>query len=176
MSENKAIAGPILAFVGGLVILIYGAAEVYLAGLASSNINLNGLPVFDVQGLSIAGWLGVLFGFIIMGLAGALAANLEYHIGLGVVIIFFSILSLISVGGGDSVGFLLGVLGGTAGIVYGPEASPPYVPPVRATPPTRSEGLPQPSNPPSSARHLCVKCGNVCSDVFTICPTCGNPF
>jgi hypothetical protein len=181
VSENKQIAGPILGLVGGLVILIYGAVEVYLAEVVSSIANLNGLPVLDIGGVIIAGILGIVFGLVVMVFSAVIAFYPEYHGGLGALMILFSIFSLVSVGGGNGIGFLLAVLGGTCCIVFGP-GEPPRSPsaPRRSSAPSP---VPEPPlSPPPVADALgrtqkaCANCGKVSNIAFTVCPSCGQKF
>jgi len=121
MSEDKQLAGPVLAAVGGLVILMYAAYELYIAANVSSVSSLNGFPVTDIGNVMITGWLGVVFGLVIIFLSIVLVANPANHTACGAAIISLAILSLVSLGGGNGVGFLLAVLGGTCGIVFGPD-------------------------------------------------------
>jgi len=180
VSENKQIAGPILAFVGGLVILIYGAVEVYIGEVASSIGNLNGLPVLNIGGVIIGGTLGIVFGLVIMASSVAVPSYPDSNLGLGVLIILFSIFSLVSVGGGSGVGFLLGVLGGTCCIVFGPEEpvrSPPTPPTPSASPPAPKPPAPSPTaDPLGRTQHACPRCGKISLIAFTVCPFCGHRF
>jgi len=181
MSDNKEVVGPILGFVGGLTILIYGAFEVYLAEVASTISTLNGLPVLDVGGVVIAGILGIVFGLFIMVFSAVAGSYLEYGVGFGILVIVFSLLSLLSVGGGNGVGFLLGVLGGTFCIAFADEGYPSYEP-ARATP---SEIVPTPVLPSSSPataaaegrlHRACLRCGKLSPITATVCPACGQKF
>lgn len=181
MSEDKQIAGPILGLVGGLVILIYGAVEVYIAEVVSSIATLGGLPVLNIGGVLIAGTLGIVFGLFIMVFSVVIAMFPDYHGGLGALIILFSIFSLVSVGGGNGIGFLLAVLGGTCCIVFGP-GGPPRSPstPQRSSAP--SPAPEPPASPPMVAdalgrtQHACAKCGKVSSIASPVCPSCGQKF
>lgn len=66
-------------------------------------------------------------------------ANPRMHVGAGVIVLLFSIFSLI-IGGGFIIGFILGLVGGILGIVWKPPApmapgmAPPMMPP--SMPPT----------------------------------------
>jgi len=179
VSDRKEIAGPILAFVGGLVILIYGVVEIYLAVVVATVTSLNGLPVVDVGGVLVAGVLGIVFGLLIMAFALATASYSEYSTGFGVLIILFSLCSLVSVGGGNGVGFLLAVLGGTSCIVFAPEDPIWALSSSRASAGTSADALP-PAPPPSSAdafgRTLrgCPRCGEINPIANDVCSGCGQ--
>jgi hypothetical protein len=130
VSENKAAIAPVLGVVGGLVISIYGAYEASLGLSIQSLSNTTGFPVNSSVGIIVeAGWAGVVLGILMMAAAIGIAAAPISHSGLGVLLIVLSIMSLFcvlslgSLGGGDAIGFLLGVLGGTAGIVVGPPSA-----------------------------------------------------
>jgi hypothetical protein len=123
--EDKQIAGPILAAVGGLVIVIYAAAEIYIGTFVTSVSSLNGFPVTDIGGLLLAGWFGVFVGLAIVVLSVVVVGTPVEHGRVGALIIFFAFLSLVSVGGGNGIGFLLSVLGGTCSIVFGPDRPAP---------------------------------------------------
>jgi hypothetical protein len=181
VSDSKEMAGPILGFVGGLVILIYGAVEVYLAEFVSSISSLNGLPVLDIGGVLIAGFVGIGLGLLIMVLSGLSVSYPEHSAGLGVLMILFSIFSLVSVGGGNGVGLLLGVLGGTCCIVFAPDEarwSPPRQ--QSSTTPSSASDLTTPSSPPVDAfgrtHQACPRCGTVSPITSTACPSCGQIF
>jgi predicted RNA-binding Zn-ribbon protein involved in translation (DUF1610 family) len=181
VSENKQIAGPILGVVGGLVILIYGAVEVYLAEVVSSIATLNGLPVLDIGGAIIAGILGIVLGLFIMAFSVVAASSPDYHVGLGALIVLFAVFSLVSVGGGNSVGFLLAVLGGTCCIVFGPEEPPPSPPVLRASPAPSATAetavTPRPvADASGRTHHACPNCGAISLVAFTSCPSCGQKF
>jgi len=188
MSDNKAAAGPILGFAGGLVILAYGAYELYLAETVQSLANLAGFPVNgSLLGFIYGGEAGIILGIFLIIASITLAAAPDYHFSLGVLIIALSLLSLVSLGGGDGFGLLLGVLGGTCAIVFGPEGPPAKE--VRL----RSEFLPRtqtnadvpgsepvPFVPPAPRLSVtarphrgCPSCGKVIPAAFTTCPNCG---
>jgi hypothetical protein len=123
MAENKAAAGPILGFVGGLVILSYGAYELYLGLTLQSLVNQTGLPPGStLNGLIDGGTAGILLGSVVIIASIALALVVDYPTarGLGVAMVALSVLSLVSWQGGNGVGLVLGVLGGTSAIIFGP--------------------------------------------------------
>lgn len=131
--ENKLVAGPILALVGGLLILVYGAYEWYVGATVQSLGSLAGLPVTSVHGVVDAGIVGVGLGLLIMVFAVLHLFMPELHSFWGAGMILFAVVSIVSLGGVVGAGLLLAVLGGTACIVYGP------VEPDLSDPPTGPE-------------------------------------
>jgi Family of unknown function (DUF6114) len=162
VSAERTLAGPILGFVGGFVILVYGAVEAYAGETYGSSFLLD------------AGVAGIVLGLFVMVFAVLLAVYPEAHVVLGSFVIVFSIFSLVSVGGGNGVGFLLAVLGGTFGIVFGPEATPSTNYPARSSP------VPFGANPTASVSDHplrgCVACGKSSPATLTVCPYCGSKF
>src|SRR5208282_472754 len=72
-------------------------------------------------------------GILVISFSIGLVIAPHYHTFLGGLMILGSITSLVSVGGGGGAGLILGVLGGTCAVVFGPE-DPAYTeprPPVR---------------------------------------------
>ena len=189
VSENKLAAGPVLGTVGGFVTFAVGVFEIYLGVQLPTDISVNG---FAASTAFIAGGaFGVLLGLGMMIVAVILWLLPERHLGLGAALIVLSILSLVSLEGGLGLGFLLGVLGGTCGIVFGPG------PPVERDPnagvyyrtplsdedalETRSvvrEGGAVPPFVDAQGRthRACPGCGRVSPIAFTICPQCGRSF
>jgi hypothetical protein len=194
--ENKGALGPLLGFAGGFVILVYGLYELSIGDSLQSLLNVTGFPVnSSVSGLIDAGWLGVILGILILLAAIATAIVPFYHSSLGALMILLSLLSLLcvlslgSLGAGDSVGFLLVVLGGTFSVVVGPEMaslegaplpidpSQSWVPAAQSapTPPEPPMGAGSPGAPGRTSRG-CLKCGKVVPVAFTSCPSCGYTF
>lgn len=186
-TENKLAAGPILGAVGGFLVLVTGAFEIWL-GLGGS-VTVNG---FAVSGAFVTGGaLGVVAGMFMMLVAGLLWAYPESHVALGGALIVLSLISLLSLEGGFGFGFLLGVLGGTCGVVFGPGqpgaragydapeaggwvahepvATFPSVPSRTGTPPPVMDAN-------GRTHHACPQCGHVSPIAFTLCPQCGRPF
>lgn len=174
MAEDKLVFGSILGFVGGLVILVYGAYEIYVAVTAQ-------LPTVVVD----AGIAGVVLGLLVMIVSALLASSPDFRVLLGVLIILFALISLVSLGGGDGVGFLLAVIGGACGIAFGDseQLGPPYRAPPLSTAasdtaiPVKRPGVA--SIPPESQLALwkgCLQCGKVCPVDSPTCPNCGHTF
>jgi hypothetical protein len=166
-SENKLAAGPILGFVGGFVVLVYGTYEAYLGSISPPIASLGGIPVSNIAGVTDAGVAGIVLGVLMMALAVLLWERPGAHVGVGLLMILFSVLSLVSVGGGDGVGLILGVLGGTSGVVYGPGRRSP----ARGTDSNQS---PSPPTGPVGGAHLvaCHACGHLTPVASAECPEC----
>lgn len=112
-SDDRPLAGFILALIGGILILVDGVIVAALGGTASAlGIAGGGLLV----GL---GALGAFLGFLVLVLAIVLFVAPDYHLPVGVAILVFSLLSLLS-GGGFILGLVLGVVGGILGIIFSP--------------------------------------------------------
>jgi hypothetical protein len=95
------IAG-VLVVLNGLLLLMVGATL--------------GIAMFD-GGLAF-GPIGVLLGAIIIYAAVHLNAQPTEHMGWGAAIIVLSVVSLVLVGGGFILGFILGLIGGILAIAW----------------------------------------------------------
>jgi hypothetical protein len=99
----------------------------YLTLVAGALVIINGLVFMGIRsGLGISafgggfalGLVGVLLGIILLYSAVKLNANPSEHVAWGAVIILFSVVSLILVGGGFILGFILGLVGGILAIAW----------------------------------------------------------
>ncbi len=177
LEENKLAAGPILGFVGGFVIFVYGAYEIYVGATVESLASLNGLPVGGLWAVVTAGFVGSVMGILVMGFSIGLLMAPDYHTVLGGLMILASVTSLVSVGGGAGVGLILGVLGGTCAIVFGPE-DPSYSEP---RPPVRDSAGNMPFSPQEPPKvddpllRACHSCEEEIPIEATVCPKCGFP-
>jgi len=183
VTDDKAIAGPILSFVGGLVILIVGAAEAYVGQAVGAAASMAGLP--NTGSAADIVWIGIVggfCGFVIMVLAIIANLSTDFRGPLGALILLFSLFSLVSSIG---VGFLLAVLGGTATIAFGPDdptdrTPPPMLPapyPVGASriaaPPVAS--VPEPVADSEGRTHrACPFCGSINAIQAAVCHQCGR--
>lgn len=113
------LIGAILMIVEGIFLTVVGSAA-GTAGFASAATLLGDL-----------GFLGGLFGFIVLLLAIALFRNPYSHVGYGIAILILSLLSLFG-GGGFILGLILGMVGGIMAIIFSPEQDdlPPSLAPV----------------------------------------------
>jgi hypothetical protein len=102
-----ALAGGIIIILAGLEVLIIGAALTFFVG--------------GVGG--IFGLFGAVCGFLIMVFAFMLRSAPDQHVGLGIAIIVFSLLSWFGSFGGFAIGFLLALVGGILAIIWRPSAA-----------------------------------------------------
>ena len=190
MADDRRAAGPILGSVGGFVILVYGAYELYLATAAASVLAPSGLAP-GLLAVAAGGVAGVVLGSLVLLCSALVWWAPDWHALLGFLVILFSVLSLASLGGGEGVGLLLGVIGGTCSIVFGPEDEPyaprtgpgsssPYEVP-RESPPEAfgaagdlSRGA-SPQAPSVATYRGCAQCGSVAPGDAGFCPQCGRP-
>lgn len=147
---EKPTAAFVLSLIGGIFILLWGLA-ITAIGVAAQNESF-GLVGGDAVGIgaieAVLGLLVIIFGILLFVMP-------EHHVALGVLVLLFSIFSLIGLGG-LFIGFILGLVGGILGIVHKPSPSSPaivYVHPQR----------------------ICVKCGRAVAPEVKFCPHCGNP-
>lgn len=147
--EDRPLGAVIVSIVAGLFILIDGAVVWSVGGAVASVSPVGGAVV---SGL---GAIGFLLGFLILLLAIGAHRRPEHHTLLGVLIIVFSLVSLIS-GGGFLLGLILGLVGGIWLLVFEPddEADHPAFGPAART---------------------CRNCGRTTTGRDPYCPSCGSP-
>ena len=104
--DEKHVAAFVLSLIGGLFILINGLLVAIVGTFA--------LAFFGAGVLWII--LGLVFGFGTLLGAVMLNSNPREHVTWGVVIIVFSVLSLV-IGGGFVIGMILGLIGGVLALV-----------------------------------------------------------
>lgn len=115
MSDDEPVptAALIVSLLAATLVLLDGAA-LLLAGGALSTAGF-----YDAAGLaSLLGVAGLLFGFVLLGLAIQLYREPMSSGWCGVGILVVSLLALVS-GGGFFLGTVLGVIGGILAIVFG---------------------------------------------------------
>jgi len=135
MSE-KPTAAFVLSLIGGLIILL--VAIVIMAVMSAIGGMLIGVGA-DPNVALIYGAVGVIFALIVIVGAVMLFVKPQQHVAWGVIVLLFSLFSIISTGG-LFIGLILGLVGGILGIVWKPPApmapgmAPPMMPP--SMPPT----------------------------------------
>ena len=139
MSEEKPTAAFVLSLVGGILILINGLVLAALGAILAL--------FFPAAGILLAA-LGLVFGIIVLLGAIMLWTQPGQHKTWSIVVLVFSILSLV-IGGGFIIGFILGLIGGILGIVW---------------------------KPSMAAARTCTRCGRQVSLEYNVCPHCGNVF
>lgn len=170
MPDDREIAGPILSLVGGVAILFLGGVQLYV-GESTNFVWLAG-----------QGFVGALFGVIIIIVAIDGFLYRESQRALGVVAIALAFVTLVSSIG---VGFLLVALGGTCLIVFGPKKT--VVEEGALTEAATYDGRTiqplEPPRPPEAkpvgalrgrAHRLCPSCGFANPTQATLCPRCGT--
>jgi hypothetical protein len=106
-------AAPTVAYVLSLI----AGVLVVLNGLLLIGVEATlGIAVFG--GGLVFGIIGILLGVIIIYAAVRLNAQPVEHVSWGAVIIVFSAVSLVLVGGGFILGFILGLIGGILAIAW----------------------------------------------------------
>lgn len=136
MSE-KPTAAFALSLVGGILILIGGLAYAAIGAICGSMTGAILGPIVPqaaIMGAIIFIYmaLGVIFGIIVI--IGAVMINKAEPKSVrngSILVLVFSILSLVFSGGGFIIGFILGLVGGILGLVWKPstEAAPAPPPP-----------------------------------------------
>ena len=183
MPVRKPTAAFVLALIGGIFILLWGLVIVAI-GLAAQSESF-GLFGGDITTLgaveSTLGILVVIFGVLLFVMP-------DHHVVFGVLVLVFSIVSLVGLGG-LIIGFILGLIGGALGIAhkttpdvvvvnpYPPyyQQAPPLVPasPVYAQSPPGA--VPSPIPPLTQpAERYCPACGAGNSRASTFCGKCGK--
>jgi len=149
---------PILAFaltlMAGVLVLLEG---IFLTALSSVIGSAGQYAAGAILG--DAGAVGLIIGFILILLAVALFVYLDSHVGIGVLILIFSFLSIFG-GGGFYLGLILGIIGGIAAILFDPWL---YVGPAAS-----HDGF-------VSSRRTCPACGAAIPVQALACPQCGRP-
>jgi len=128
-TSEKPTAAFVLSLIAAIFILLNGALIAALGAIL--------FAFFPGFGILIAA-LGLVFGIVVLVGAILLWSKPGMHVGAGVLVLLFSIFSLI-IGGGFIIGFILGLIGGILGIVWKPPApmsgmAPPMMPPSMPPP------------------------------------------
>jgi hypothetical protein len=113
--EQKPTAAAVLSIIGGVFILLGGIAEIAVGSYVSSLSYVTGGGAIIGLGL-----LGVIMGLLILILGILLLSNPDSNVTYGVLIIVFSLISLLSFLGGFVIGFLLALIGGILALTWRP--------------------------------------------------------
>lgn len=127
MSE-KPTAAFVLSLIGGIFILLSGLVVAVVLGIFGGAISM--VPGMEFMGGAIAlfGLLGLIFGILVIVGAVMMNSGVQSKVKTGsVIVLVFSILSLVTVGGGFLIGFILGLIGSILGLTWKPATaqSPP---------------------------------------------------
>lgn len=127
MSE-KPTAAFVVSLIAGIFILLNG---IVIAAIGAV------LAVFMPGAGIVLAAVGLIFGIIVIIGAALMWMNPSMHVGAGVIVLLFSLFSIV-IGGGFIIGLILGIVGGILGIIYKPPAPmqagmmqqmPPSMPP-----------------------------------------------
>lgn len=127
---EKPTAAFVLSLIGGILILIGGISSAIIGAICGAMIS-SLEPVVPaatfIGGLIILSTIvGVIFGIIVI--VGAVMINKATPSSVrngSILVLVFSILSLIFSNGGFFLGFILGLIGGILGLVWKPSPPPP---------------------------------------------------
>lgn len=149
---QKPTASMVLGIIGGVFIIAAGVLEI-IVGTEDSSLTFG-----IVGGTYIAsGLLGLIVGILVLVFGILVYIQPQHHVVYGVLILVFSIISLVSFAGGFFIGFLLGLIGGILAIVHNPFPG---------------QMMAQPSGP--LVQRICPRCGRVIDPSVRFCPHCGN--
>jgi Family of unknown function (DUF6114) len=124
-TSEKPTAAFVLSLIAAIFILLNG---VFIAIIGA--IIFAFAPGFAI----VLAAIGLVFGIIVLVGAILLWTKPEMHKGAGILVLLFSIFSLV-IGGGFFIGFILGLVGGILAIVWkapapmAPGMAPPMMPP-----------------------------------------------
>ncbi len=127
MSERPTAAF-VLSLISGILVLLTGILMLVAAGLISSlgGGHMPGVPYpLELIGslITVIGVVGLIFGILILVGATMIYSGEPSKVRIGsILVLIFSILSLLTVGGGFLIGFILGLIGGILGLTWKPPA------------------------------------------------------
>ena len=127
MSERPTAAF-VLSLISGILVLLTGILILVAAGLISSlgEGHMPGVPypLELIESLiTVIGVVGLIFGILILVGATMIYSGEPSKVRIGsILVLIFSILSLLTVGGGFLIGFILGLIGGILGLTWKPPA------------------------------------------------------
>ena len=133
---EKPTAAFVLSLIGGIFILLGAIVVMALASVIGSFMVLGG---GDPNIVYIYGAVGLIFAILVLVGAVMLWMKPQQHVAWGVVVLLFSLFSIITTGG-FFIGLILGLIGGILVIVWKPPApmapgmAPPMMPPSMPPP------------------------------------------
>jgi len=162
LAEEKPSTAFILSLIAGILIVVGGVVGSVFMGMMGSwyggwsGMMGPGMMEFPWWGFGMAfGITGLVIGIIVILSAIMLDSRPKEHKTWGIIILVFSILSIIGGMGGFGIGLILGIIGGALAISWQP--SPPI-------PPTA----------PHVTGRFCPQCGKAVSGDAKFCPHCGK--
>ncbi len=133
---EKPTAAFVLSLIGGILILLGAIVVMVLASVIGSFMVIGGA---DPNIAYLYGAVGLIFAILVLVGAVMLWMKPQQHVMWGVVVLLFSLFSIIT-SGGFFIGLILGLVGGILGIVWKPPApmapgmAPPMMPPSMPPP------------------------------------------
>ena len=127
----------ILSLIGGLIVLLYSLMSIamfalygpywsgiggWMSGMMGNYHNFMGIYGASTEFMAVISILGLVSGVIMVIGATMLRAHPQEHVMWGTVIIIFSAISFVGMGG-FFIGALLGIIGGAFAISYRPRAA-----------------------------------------------------
>jgi len=130
----------VLGLVGGIFILLNALVWFVLGDLIGSLAGfIPGVPGLPVDAAALQGFLmmygaiGLIFAILVIAGSVMLYVKPAQHLIWGIVVLLFSLFSIV-IGGGFILGLILGLIGGILGLVWKPPM-PAMAPPGMAPPP-----------------------------------------
>src|SRR3989442_2932622 len=133
---EKPTAAFVLSLIGGIFILLGAIVVMALASVIGSLMLIGG---GDPNLAYLYGAVGLIFAILVLVGAVMLWMKPQQHVMWGVVVLLFSLFSIITTGG-FFIGLILGLIGGGLGIAWKPPApiapglGPPVMPPSMPSP------------------------------------------
>ncbi len=160
MSEEKPTTAFILSLIAGVLIVLGGAMGSIFMGIMGGMYGgwrgmMGGYGMMGGPGWGFGmgfGVLGLIMGIVVIFGAIMLVSRPQEHKTWGIVILVFSILSVIGGMGGFGIGMFLGIIGGALAISWTPSTA------ISPQQPTR----------------YCVHCGQAIVADTLYCPQCGK--
>jgi len=144
--SSRPVLGFVFGLVGGILILVGGAIFSALSGFF----------------LGLFGILGLVFGILVLLGSIMLYAAPRQHVAWGVIVLVFSVASIVGLGG-FIIGMVLGIVGGALGIAWNPHGGVP------------SESFMMgPYGVPVMPWRMCMGCGRWIPWAYNVCPLCGT--
>jgi hypothetical protein len=127
MAEEKPTAAFVLSLIGGIFILIASILSMIITvfGLLGSAFSF--ILFFGMIGglLIILGIVGFIFAILVIIGTAMINSGVPHGVRTGgIPVLIFSILSLLTSGGGFFIGFILGLVGGILALVWKPSKAP----------------------------------------------------
>ncbi|MEM2337719.1 MAG: DUF6114 domain-containing protein [Candidatus Bathyarchaeia archaeon] len=122
---EKPTAAFVLSLVAGILILLSGIFSAIVAIIGGAIVGM--VPGFGWLGglIMIMGILGFIFGIIVIIGAVMINSGERERVKTGsIIVLIFSILSLLVSGGGFFIGFILGLVGSILGLTWKPPEKP----------------------------------------------------